>query len=203
MTLPLVRVLRNALACFSQNFMPWSAVSIAPPSSSPPMSCGRLCSLIEGILPTGVAAVAQRLRQALWFPTRKKERQHMRVKHLAVSITAAAVMGAFGSAFSQTSSDNNVNVNPNVGVDANVGIGNSDVNAGANVSPGVNVGNGSTGGTNATSSGVTANQSSSDQNSTSTINQGASTTQSSSTSSGSPSAASGSSSSTSLPDVSV
>src|SRR5436190_12982133 len=106
------------------------------------MSCGRLCSLIEGILPTGSFAVAaQPLRgTGLYHHRKPKERHLMRIRHLAVSITAAAVMGAFGSAFAQTSTDNNVNVNPNVGVGANVGIGNSDVNAGANVSPGVNVG---------------------------------------------------------------
>ena len=39
----------------------------------------------------------------------------MRAKQLAVSLTAAAVMGAFGSAFAQTSTDNNVNVSPSVG----------------------------------------------------------------------------------------
>ena len=50
----------------------------------------------------------------------------MRVRNFAVSLTAAAVMGAFGPAFAQT-----VNVDPNVGVDANVGISNTDVNAGA------------------------------------------------------------------------
>src|SRR6266852_999010 len=83
--------------------------------------------------------------------------EHMRVRHLAVSITAAAVMGAFGPAFAQTSStdqsvqpsqpstsqpsapsgsaapSDGVNVNPSVGVDANVGISNSDVNAGVSV----------------------------------------------------------------------
>src|SRR3989442_9410510 len=70
--------------------------------------------------------------------------EHMRGRHLAVSITAAAVMGAFGTAFAQssptdqsaqpsqpsTSASGGINVNPNVGVDANVGISNSDVNAG-------------------------------------------------------------------------
>jgi len=47
----------------------------------------------------------------------------MRLRQFAVSITAAAVMGAFGPAGAQTS----VDVNPNVGVDANVGISNTDV----------------------------------------------------------------------------
>src|SRR3954469_24727355 len=86
MTLPLVRVLRNALACFSQNFMPWSAVSIAPPSSSPPMSCGRLCSLIEGILPTRVARGGTALAASPVVPHPKKgetahESQAPRSKH--------------------------------------------------------------------------------------------------------------------------
>src|SRR3989442_4107375 len=83
---------------------------------------------------TGLAADARRT-----FAKGK----HMRVRHLAVSITAAAVMGAFGTAFAQSSTDQSaqpsqpststsggINVSPNVGVDANVGISNSDVNAG-------------------------------------------------------------------------
>src|SRR5436190_16729667 len=92
--------------------------------------------------------------------------QSMRLRNFAVSITAAAVMGAFGPAFAQSSSTTDqsaqtsqssgsgstsgsttspsggVNVNPNVGVDANVGISNTDVNAGANVGADVNVGTG-------------------------------------------------------------
>src|SRR5438876_734236 len=96
--------------------------------------------------------------------------KHMRVRHLAVSITAAAVMGAFGPAFAQTSSTDQsaqpsqpststsggINVSPNVGVDANVGISNSDVNAG-----------------------VSANQSATTTNPSSTTNRGAQTSQSS------------------------
>lgn len=36
----------------------------------------------------------------------------MRVKQLAASLTAAAVMGAFGSAFAQSTTDDNVNASP-------------------------------------------------------------------------------------------
>src|SRR3989442_311531 len=98
--------------------------------------------------------------------------EHMRVRHLAVSITAAAVMGASGRAFAQnsstdqsaqpsqpsTSASGGINVNPNVGGDANVGISNSDVNAG-----------------------VSANQSATTPTTTppSTMDQGAQTSQSS------------------------
>ena len=81
----------------------------------------------------------------------------MRVRFVAVSITAVAVMSVFGSAFAQSPStpSGGVNVNPNVGVDANVGISNTDVNAGANISPGINIGTGDQN----TSSSVSANQS--------------------------------------------
>src|SRR5688572_21298799 len=61
----------------------------------------------------------------------------MRVRHLAVSITAMAVMSAFGSAFAQTStqqsgssqqsSSTDVQVNPNTTIDAR---GRSSVNVG-------------------------------------------------------------------------
>src|SRR5207237_8635053 len=65
---------------------------------------------------------------------------NMRMRHFAVSITAAAVMGAFGTAWAQSSSTTDqqsqttqssgsttapsggVNVNPNVGVEPNAGI---------------------------------------------------------------------------------
>src|SRR5207244_12130891 len=47
-TLRRERVLRRALACFSQNFMPWSAVSIGP-ASSPPMSAGLSLLIAEGL----------------------------------------------------------------------------------------------------------------------------------------------------------
>src|SRR5438105_7375951 len=135
------------------------------------MSCGCFgCSLMRGdclrnvgILPTGI------FRHSACGNCRSTfaKGEHMRVKHFAVSITAAAVMGAFGTAFAQSSTDQSaqtgqssgsgstsqpstsssssttapsggVNVNPNVGVDANVGISNTDVNAGANVGAGVN-----------------------------------------------------------------
>src|SRR5260221_11929193 len=75
----------------------------------------------------------------------------MRVRNFAVSLTAAAVMGAFGPAFAQTT-----NVDPN---------------AGANVSPGVNLGSGSQ----SVNSGVSANQQSTDVTSSYTMNQGAAT----------------------------
>src|SRR4051812_36073313 len=42
----------------------------------------------------------------------------MNARKFAVSLTAAAVMGMFGAALAQTSTDNNVNVSPNSGVSA-------------------------------------------------------------------------------------
>src|SRR5439155_5124685 len=80
----------------------------------------------------------------------------MRGRHLAVSITAAAVVGAFGPAFAQTSSTDQSAQPSQLGVDANVGISNSDVNAG-----------------------VSANQSTTTTSPSSTMNQGAQTSQSS------------------------
>ena len=81
----------------------------------------------------------------------------MRVRHLAVSITAAAVMGAFGPAFAQTSSTDQ-SAQPSQPSTSASGISNSDVNAG-----------------------VSANQSATTTNPSSTMNQGASDTTSSST----------------------
>ena len=51
-------------------------------------------------------------------------------KRFAVSLTAAAALGAFGPAFAESSS---TTVDSNVGVNANGGVRSSDVDAGANV----------------------------------------------------------------------
>src|SRR5207244_11147001 len=102
--------------------------------------------------------------------------EHMRVRHLAVSITAAAVMGAFGPAFAQTSSTDqsaqpsqpstsqpsrpNGSTAPSVGVDANAGISNSDVNAGVSANQSAqqsqSSGSGSSSGTSPSASGSTS-----------------------------------------------
>src|SRR5881628_3731030 len=137
------------------------------------MSCG-LFALMRGDCLLKCGDLHRRARRGTGLATGVARTfvkgEHMRVRHLAVSITAAAVMGAFGPAFAQTSSTDQsaqpsqpststsggINVNPNVGVDANVGISNSDVNAG-----------------------VSANQSATTTNPSSTMDQGAQTSQSS------------------------
>src|SRR2546428_12384138 len=107
------------------------------------LKCGDLHR--RGRCGTGLAADARRT-----FAKGKD----MRVRHLAVSITAAAVMGAFGPAFAQTSSTDQ-SAQPSQPSTSASGISNSEVNAG-----------------------VSANQSANTPNPASTTNQGAQTSQS-------------------------
>lgn len=84
----------------------------------------------------------------------------MKRKNFVLAAVAAAVLGAFNPVLAggdKSAQDRNADV----GVDASASIGNTDINAGASVSPGVNVGSS---GDQSVSSGLSANESSTDVN---------------------------------------